>query len=622
MSAPARARRRTLTIVAAAATAVTATALAASGPALADDPAAPAPAVGSACPAAFPASELVRATTTTPGTTVEGLTVSTGTEADTVTGEFVGTIEDGIAPGVDMLVFKMKGSRITDAAGNVDRGIWAGMSGTPLYAPDGRLVGAVAYGQSSSPSDYAGVTPAADLYRAGSYATAAPSVAITAKVAASMRATGASTTVAAGSMRRLPTPITIPAGVPTSKAQAIAKRAKLKGVTFRNGSGSGRTSTKAIPVSAGSNIAAGYSYGSLPLTGVGTTTAVCGSTVYAFGHPMDWMGKTRLSLHGADAVYVEKDLYEGSFKIANVGAPIGTITQDRLAAIVGTLGKAPTGTSVRTTNRFENRTRSSSTTVLSQDWLSTVAAMQSGYDGWTLTDGTFGGQARAYRTIKVRRASGQILTYTRSDLYADRYDITAGAADQLAGDIDSILYNDFEDVTIVDAAQSTSISEGYQAYKVSRVDAKQFGQWIKVAENTGLMARRGGYLRLRVTLVRERGASGPAKKLVNLEVAVPRRKFNRPIGILSVSGGAYSGYEDEYYEEYAEEDYSTASEATSLPALLAAMSRAEHGNDVTAVLSMGSGRRAVDKTTRRATATVVSGGIMVPVMQYGKPPKR
>lgn len=619
MTAHARARRRTLTIVAAAATAVTATALAATGPAMAE-PVAPTAAVGSACPAAFPPAELVRATTTTPGTAVEGLTVSTGTEADTVAGEFVGTIEDGIAPGVDMLVFKMRGSRITDSAGNVDRGIWAGMSGTPLYAPDGRLVGAVAYGQSWSPSEYAGVTPAADLYRSGSYSSAAASVRITSKVADSMRATGASK--AAGSLRRLPTPITIPAGVPSSKAAAIAKKAKLKNVTFRNGGASSRTGTKAIPVSAGSNVAASYSYGSLPLAGVGTTTAVCGSTVYAFGHPMDWLGKTRMSLHGADAVYVERDQMEGSFKIANLGAPIGTFTQDRLTAIVGTLGKAPTGPTVRTTNRFENRSRYSATTVMSQDWLSTVGATQSSYDGWTVTDGTFGGEARAYRSIKVRRANGQILTYTRSDVYADRYDITAGAADQFAGDIDSILSNDYEDVTIVDAAQTTTISEGYKAYRISRVDAKQFGRWTKVTDE-GLMARRGGFLRLRVTLARERGSIGPAKKIVSLKVAVPRRKFKRPIGILNVSGGTSLGYEDdEYYEEYAEDEYSTASDASSLPGLLKAMTRAERGNEVTALLSMGAGRRAVDKMHRRATATIVTGQLMVPVMQYGKPPKK
>ncbi|TNC45275.1 hypothetical protein [Mumia zhuanghuii] len=618
MTAYARARRRPLTTVVAL-TAVTAATLAMTGPALADSPQAPAPAVGSACPAAFPVSDLVRPSGANPGTTVEGLTVSTGTTADTVTGEFVGTLEDGIAPGVDMLIFKMSGSRITNAAGAVDRGIWAGMSGTPLYAADGRLVGAVSYGLSYAPSEYAGVTPAADLYRAGSYGNAAAAAPLTPKVASAMRSAGARPAAATGSMRRLPTPVGVPAGLTATNAKQVAKKARLKGVTFRSGGAGGRTSAQKIAVSAGSNVAASYSYGSVPLAGVGTTTAVCGSTVYAFGHPMDWVGKTKLSLHGADAVYVERDV-EGSFKLANIGAPMGTFTQDRLAAIVGNLGAAPTGAKVTTTNRFGTRTRTSSSTVVSPDWISGLAALQSMNDSYVVTDGTFGGEARATRTIRLRRANGQILTYRRTDMYADRWDITAGAAHQLAGDIETLLDNDFEPVTIVDATQTSTVNAGYEAYTIGRVQAKQFGRWTTV-DDDGVMARRGGKLRLRVTLVRDKGAAGPARKVVNLKVAVPRKKLKSPVGILTLSGGTAST-DEMYYDEYSEEYYSAAGDATGLPSLLRAMSTAERGNDVSAVLSMGSGRRAVDKTARKATATVVSGGLMIPVIRYGKSPKK
>src|SRR4051794_41958961 len=37
------------------------------------------------------------------------------------------------------------------------------MSGTPVYAQDGRLIGAVSYGLALGPSPVAGVTPAADM---------------------------------------------------------------------------------------------------------------------------------------------------------------------------------------------------------------------------------------------------------------------------------------------------------------------------------------------------------------------------------------------------------------------------------------------------------------------------
>ncbi|MEJ7706221.1 MAG: hypothetical protein WKF82_02445 [Nocardioidaceae bacterium] len=86
---------------------------------------------------------------------VHGLTVTSGTTPDPFDGKVLGVLQDGIAPGLDMIMVKLSGSEITDANGNVDKGIWAGMSGSPVYTDDGRLVGAVAYGLSYSPSDVA-----------------------------------------------------------------------------------------------------------------------------------------------------------------------------------------------------------------------------------------------------------------------------------------------------------------------------------------------------------------------------------------------------------------------------------------------------------------------------------
>src|SRR5262245_28232537 len=133
--------------------------------------AAPMAAAASDCPAAFPLGQVSE------GLEVSGLTVSHGTQPEDFTGTIVGRIDDGIAPGIDMIIARMSGSEITDpATGDIWRGIWAGMSGSPVYAPDGRLIGAVAYGLTYSPSDYAGITPAAEMYRLRAYqSVAAPS---------------------------------------------------------------------------------------------------------------------------------------------------------------------------------------------------------------------------------------------------------------------------------------------------------------------------------------------------------------------------------------------------------------------------------------------------------------
>lgn len=99
------------------------------------------------CAEAFPIAEL------TDGQPVNGLTVSKGTTPEPFTGEVIGVLEDGIAAGVDMVMMRLTSSEI-DRVG----GIWAGMSGSPVYAEDGRLIGAVAYGLAGT-TPVAGITP-------------------------------------------------------------------------------------------------------------------------------------------------------------------------------------------------------------------------------------------------------------------------------------------------------------------------------------------------------------------------------------------------------------------------------------------------------------------------------
>ena len=68
---------------------------------------------------------------------------------------------NGIGAGRDMIIIEasdLPGRNVISAGG----GIWAGMSGSPVYI-DGKLLGAVSYGFSASPSPIGGVTPAADM---------------------------------------------------------------------------------------------------------------------------------------------------------------------------------------------------------------------------------------------------------------------------------------------------------------------------------------------------------------------------------------------------------------------------------------------------------------------------
>jgi len=271
-----------------------------------------------------------------PGDPVTSRTVSSGTTPDALTGEVVGVLDDGIAPGVDMIMVTLTGSRVTDEDGDVDAGIWAGMSGSPVYARNGRLIGAVSYGLSASPSEYAGVTPAAHMYdvRDGD-AAGARTVDVPARVEGQLRDDGVA---AAGNerLRRLSMPMSVSGSLGQHRLDRLAERAGVQRTLTARG---GRSGAAAPPdLMAGGNLAASLSYGDITAAGIGTVTAVCGTRVVGFGHPMLWSGRSDLTMHGADAVFVQRDTTFGSFKVANPSARVGAIVQDRLAAITGLLG--------------------------------------------------------------------------------------------------------------------------------------------------------------------------------------------------------------------------------------------------------------------------------------------
>ncbi len=92
---------------------------------------------------------------------------------------------------------------------------------------------------------------------------------------------------------------------------------------------------------AGGNLAVSLAYGDYSAVGVGTATTVCGGIVTGFGHPMLYDGATRLGMHGASAVRIVDDPTCTPYKLANPTGPVGTIDQDRLAAVSGRVGPLP-----------------------------------------------------------------------------------------------------------------------------------------------------------------------------------------------------------------------------------------------------------------------------------------
>ena len=112
----------------------------------------PSQAATGSCDTAFPVADL------TSGQVVHGLTVSSGTTPSAFDGSVIGVLHDGIEPGVDMVMMELSSPEISNVGG-----IWEGMSGSPVYAADGSLIGAVAYTLSYGSTPIAGITPWEDM---------------------------------------------------------------------------------------------------------------------------------------------------------------------------------------------------------------------------------------------------------------------------------------------------------------------------------------------------------------------------------------------------------------------------------------------------------------------------
>jgi hypothetical protein len=390
------------------------------------------------------------------GEPVTGLTVVKGTQPVGFTGEYVGHVEDALGKGVDMLLFELSGAGID--TGSPRAGIWAGMSGSPVYAQDGRLIGAVAYGLNGDNLPIAGVTPAEYMKQTGVDRSAPARVSLT---RASVSGVSAATEreLAGTSLPRLKTRKVVAGG---TKGNALAnrtlKRVPGTSATAKAARAGGFASIAAPtvindPLVPGGNVAIGYSTGDLFSGGVGTVTAICGSTVWAFGHAMDFAGATALSIHNASAALIVPDSTgtTGSFKqVSQVGQQIGTIDYDGYGALRGQIGRVsgfPVTTNVM--NAAGKRIGTYAGTVVNQDMAPFAAAYAPAFAAVDTLDNSGSGTVQLVWRINYTVRGGRSGSLVNTDVYSARGgELGDYLASGIGNDVASLMGTDLADVTI------------------------------------------------------------------------------------------------------------------------------------------------------------------------------
>lgn len=251
-----------------------------------------------------------------------------------------GVLRNALGPGKSLIVCELTDPRVQKM------GAVAGMSGSPLYI-EGRFAGALSYQiQRFETVRHAGFTPAEDLEEVKQKAVrhdrgvvSAPPLAPRENFESSFRPLQ---------------PVFAFGGLSPAVAELLAPQFSALGLNATALSGStqsGHTESGARlgsaaapatkpPFRAGGAVAVALATGDITLAGTGTVSRVDGDRITAFGHPMLSLGDVTLPMCTAEIITILPSQMS-SVKIANTGAVVGTITQDRLSAVTGTLGPGP-----------------------------------------------------------------------------------------------------------------------------------------------------------------------------------------------------------------------------------------------------------------------------------------
>ena len=562
-------------------------------------PAAPARAAHSNCPRVFPLRHVHQ------GMHATGWTTSHGSTPRPFSVRVLGVLKDGVSPGIDLIAIRINSPAIRRAGGT-----WAGMSGSPIYARNGRLLGALSYSFSFGPSRTAGVTPAGAMYklfRIKRHAAPAPAmpahIGLPRQLRQKLIATGSATPaqVAAG-MSPIPTPISV-SGVPSGQLDRVRDQIdRLVAGPFTLEAGAGVASAAtASPkrLRAGAPFASAISSGDITFAGIGTTTVVCNGRALAFGHPMLGSGPTSMTAHAARVLYIQPETFGGPFVMANVGGRIGMVNQDRTVGLRAQIGRRPTHPTriVTHTSASTGLHRTGHTQATVRNWVPDVAA-NAVYGSLlsTLQKNGSGSAAISYK-ITGRRIGGAPFVLRRSDHLADRYDIAFAAGDLVYATLSRLVNNRFRAIRIGSVSVTTHAVDPFRQWTLKTAQVRRAGQWVSL-RGAHLRVHAGATLHLRAKLV-QTGRIAPSRH-VSVQLHVPNAA--RGSGELQMAGG----------EEFA----FGQTEAHSFQGLLAQLRHTPRNASVVASLNLFRGkarnspiRHAV--RVKRATTGAVSGQIRV-----------
>jgi hypothetical protein len=279
-------------------------------------------------PAIFPLSDVK------PGLKGVAYTIFEGDQVEKVDLEVIGVLHNAVGPKLDVILVRLLGDKVAQT------GVVAGMSGSPVYF-DGKLAGALSLKLGNFTKEaIGGVTPIADMLEIEQ----APAASTPANAGMSPRVPvpeefAVRTAVGSGQfLVPIETPLVTSGLYPETLAR-FGKDFAAWGMTAMAG-GNSAASPDDAKLKPGDMVGIDLIEGDLSISSGCTVTTVVGNQILACGHPLFGFGAVQMPLSRAHVIMTLASS-ASSTKIMSTGATIGTLTQDRQTAVMGTLGAGP-----------------------------------------------------------------------------------------------------------------------------------------------------------------------------------------------------------------------------------------------------------------------------------------
>jgi len=230
----------------------------------------------------------------------------------------------------------------------------------------------------------------------------------------------------------------------------------------------------------GSSIGVALASGDLTIGALGTLTYRDGDTLVGFGHPFIANGASQFPMTSVSVIDTMKS-FQASFKLGTLGETIGTIFEDRTAAIGGRIG--PLADTIELSLEVSDLDRDTAeiydVELVDEPHLMPELLLATGFEAIDTTLDRVGqGTVEVTYTID---GPGMPLPLERTDTFFSSVDIAVYPPWQLAGIVSFLQYNAFEDPQIDRITASMSITEEIKGIQINDLE---LDSWIYTPGDT------------------------------------------------------------------------------------------------------------------------------------------